>query len=149
MRIASCVSRITSYKTHDARRTTQNAFTLVEVMVATAILSFGIVFVYESFFRLLDAFDYYENYVRVSPIVNEKMWQAQDGLEKFGPQAQIETRGEFLVRNKDFSWNLSYGLIEEIKTSSLYKIDFSISWKEGKRAVKLARNTYALYTKKE
>ena len=107
----------------------KRGFTLIEVMVACAVLSIGIVFIYESFFRLLEAFDYYENYVRIAPIANEKMWQAQDALERLGPQAQIDTQGEFLNRNKHFSWKLAYGLVEQEERGNLYQIDLSISFK--------------------
>jgi len=122
-------------------------FTLMEVMTATAILSLGTVFIYEAFFISLDSFNYCSNYLNVASWGDEKVWQAQDNLTRLGPQAQIEDSGVFSNRNKNFSWRLSHDLIDE--AGGLYKIDLTLSWKEGPRNVKLSRAAYAKYEKKE
>jgi len=122
-----------------------NGFTLVEVMIATAVLALGIVLIHEAFFASLDAFGYYSNYLRVAPWADEKIWDAQDELRRLGPRADIEREGEFLGRNKNFRWNLSYGPLGE--TKSLYRVDLILSWQEGKRRVSLLRSAYAIYEK--
>ena len=48
-------------------------FTLVEVLVTTAVLSLGIVLIYRAFFTLLDSFGYYSNYLRVIAFADEKL----------------------------------------------------------------------------
>ena len=118
-------------------------FTLIEVMVTTCILSLGIVLIYESFFISLDSLNYYSNYLNVASWMDEKIWQAQNNLSRFGLLIPIETQGEFLNGNKNFRWNLSYNLIED--TQNLYQIDLILSWQEGKRKVKLLRTAYAMY----
>lgn len=120
-------------------------FTLMEVMTATCILSLGTVLIYESFFITLDSFNYYSNYLNVASWMDEKIWAAQDNLSRFGPSSQIDTTGEFINRNRNFRWNLSYNLIGK----NLYQIDLTLSWQEGKRFVKLLRSTYAMYEEKE
>jgi prepilin-type N-terminal cleavage/methylation domain-containing protein len=122
-------------------------FTLLEVMVATAVLSLGIVFIYQAFFISLNSFEYYNNYLKVSSWLNEKIWEAQDNLFRLGSLAQIYSSGSLKVDNNNFVWNLSYGLIDEAE--NLYQIDLALSWQEGKRRVNLTRNAYALYKKKE
>ena len=62
--------------------TAKKGFTLVEVMVATAVLSLGIVLLYEAFFKITDAFGYYNHYLSVSPFAREKIWAAQDAFSK-------------------------------------------------------------------
>ena len=117
----------------------------MEVMVATCILSLGTVLIHESFFIILDSFNYYFNYLNVASRMDEKIWQAQDNLSRLGSSSQIETTGEFVNRNKNFRWNLSYNLISQ----NLYQIDLTLSWQEGRRFVKLLRSTYAMYEEKK
>jgi prepilin-type N-terminal cleavage/methylation domain-containing protein len=123
-------------------------FTLLEVMVATAVLSLGVVLIYETFFSSLSAFNYYYNYLNIAPYMAEEMWQAQDKLTHFGETANVNTEGEFKIVNKDCKWGLVYNLIDEGRDLyKLYKIDMSVSWQEHKKEVTLSRSTYALYQK--
>ena len=121
-------------------------FTLIEVMVTTAILALGIVLIYESFFISLDSFELCSNYLNIAPWMDEKIWQAQDILNRSGNLDEVETQGEFQNKGKNFTWNLSSNLID--KDQGLYEIDLGVFWKEGKRQIRLSRNTYAL-SKKE
>src|SRR3989338_6269800 len=116
-----------------------SGFTLVEVMVATAVLSLGIVLLYEAFFKITDAFGYYNHYISVSPFAREKIWAAQDAFSKSGDQASVEASGKLAQRGQDFTWNVSYSLLDEAPNSLLYKIDLVIVWKEGLRNGKLLR----------
>jgi len=125
------------------------AFTLVEVMVTTAVLSLGTVFIYESLFSSLDAFDYYINYLNVVSWADEKIWQAQDELSRLGPLAQIETSGSFVNRDRDFMWGLAYNTIDESPHICLYRIGLTLSWQQGHRRARLLRNAYAIYEEKE
>jgi prepilin-type N-terminal cleavage/methylation domain-containing protein len=120
-------------------------FTLIEVMIATAVLALGTVLIHEAFLSSLDAFDYYYNYLRLASWADEKIWDAQDELLRLGPQADIEREGEFSDRNKNFRWSLSYVSLEE--TKSLYGIDLILSWQEGKRKASILRSAYAIYEK--
>ena len=118
-------------------------FTLIEVMVAAAILALGVVLIYQGFFISIDSFNYCANYLQIAPWANEKIWQAQDSLKRLGPQAQIETSGKFVNRNKNFTWSLSYNLLDE--AFGLYKIDLAVLWQEGPRKTQVTRSAYALY----
>lgn len=120
-------------------------FSLIEVMFATAILSLGTVLIYEAFFISLDSFNYYSNYLSVIPWMDEKIWQAQDDLNKFGALTQIGTTDEFQKAGKAFRWNLNYYPIDD----GLYRIDLNLYWQEGQRKVKLLRSAYAMYKEKK
>jgi prepilin-type N-terminal cleavage/methylation domain-containing protein len=126
-------------------RTGIKGVTLVEVMVATAILALGAVIVYQSFFLSLDLFNYYSDYLNVSSRVNEKIWQVQDELMRLGPAAVIEGEGEFTERSKVFSWTVSYDAIDEAQ--GMYEIDVSLSWRSGGRYSRILRSAYAKYKK--
>jgi prepilin-type N-terminal cleavage/methylation domain-containing protein len=119
----------------------RKGFTLIEIMVATAVLSLGLVLIFEAFFSSLDAFDYYVNYLNANNFVEEKIWEAQDSIKRFGSLVNIQTNGEIEVKNKKISWFLiSSPLGAEAR---LFKINLEFSWKQGKRRPKINRCAYA------
>ncbi|MCK5287705.1 MAG: type II secretion system protein [Candidatus Omnitrophica bacterium] len=126
---------------------TKRSFTLIEVMLSTVVLALGIVVIYESFFRSLDLFGYYNNYLNVASSADEIIWNAQNELNLFGPTAVFANKGVISQNNKDFNWDLFYESINP--ENNLYKIDLFFSWKEGSKDVKLLRTEYAVYTKKD
>lgn len=129
-------------------RTGNKAFTLVEVMLATAVLSLGTALIYEAFFTNLDAYKRYRLSQELWPFIGEKVWEAQESLSHFGPQASVEGSGEFVSDNRRIPWNISYGLIGEAEKHALYKINFSLS--SGTKGLPPAvREAYVLYEKKE
>ena len=122
-------------------------FTLIEAMVAAAVLSLGIILIYEGLFAAWDSFDYYANYLDVLPWADENISQAKHSLTYLGPDARIAQSGEFISKNKNFKWSRSYNLIDE--DSRLYRIDLAVSWPQGQRTAGLSRNTYAMYARKQ
>ncbi len=120
-------------------------FTLMEVMVATVILSLGTVLIYSSFFTSLDSFNRYTNYLSVISWMDEHLWHAQDELTKLGAQAQLQSAGDFQNAGKDFKWGLNYSLIDD----GLYRIDLDLYWQQGQRKAGLSRSAYAEYKKRE
>ena len=118
----------------------RTGFTLVEVMVATAILSFGLVMVLQSFFISLDTFDYYQNHLKVQTWMDEKIWQLHDDFRQLAYFEPATTKGEFTIGNKNFTWEVNYSTLHP---EELYKLDLEVLWKQGARGVKLLRTTYA------
>lgn len=121
----------------------KRGFTLVEILVATAVLSLGIAFIYEAFFISLAAFDYCYNYLNIASWADEKIWQAQNSLTRFADLEQAGKEGEFLAGNKKFTYALSGNLIDN--ESNLYKIDLILSWREGRKERRLLKSAYAVY----
>lgn len=115
-------------------------------MVTTAVLSFGIVLVYQAFFISLDAFDYCRNYLRVASWADEKLWEVRDDFRRDGPSANPATSGEFTKGKKNFRWHIFCSLMDAPR---LFKINLILAWKEGGRTAKLYRDTYALYRPEE
>ncbi|MBI5416015.1 MAG: prepilin-type N-terminal cleavage/methylation domain-containing protein [Candidatus Omnitrophica bacterium] len=124
----------------------RRGFTLVEVMVATVILALGTVWISQSFFIVLNSYNYCARYLGVVAWANEKMWESQDNLRRFGPSAVMGSSGEFTQEKKNVAWFLSYTPVGE---NDLYKIDLELSWKEGPRNSKLQRSAYAVYYAQE
>jgi Prokaryotic N-terminal methylation motif len=119
------------------------AFTLVEAMVTTVILSLGTVFIFGSFFVTLDTYQYCTHYFNVMPWADNKIWEIQDSLSSLGPAAHFKTSGGFTQENMNYTWGVSYGPAESI--DKLYKIDLMLAWQEGKRQVRVKRSAYARY----
>jgi prepilin-type N-terminal cleavage/methylation domain-containing protein len=129
------------------RNKTGKGFTLIEVIIATMVLSFGILLVYEGFFKSLEAFNYYNKYFKVSFSVNETMWQAQDELSRFGELLTTDTGilSDFIDKNRDAARNLSNELMYEIDGKSFYRIDFLLTWNENGRRLNIKRTGFAVY----
>ena len=124
------------------------AFTLVEAMVATVILLLGTVFIFGSFFISLDTQRYCTHYFDVMPWADNKLWEVQDSLSSLGPLAVLQTSGRFTQKDEDYTWGVSYALDDsmgKLYKMKLYKIDLTLSWKEGARQVSLKRSAYARY----
>ncbi|MBU2102269.1 MAG: prepilin-type N-terminal cleavage/methylation domain-containing protein [Candidatus Omnitrophota bacterium] len=121
-------------------------FTLVEVMVATAILAFGTVLIYRSYFGALNAFAYYDRYMRVNPWVVEMLWRAQDSLKRQGSLGDLESSGMIAADNKSFDWDASYMVLDQIKNCcELYRVDVTGSWNIYAKNFSLTKSIYAVH----
>lgn len=126
----------------------KGGFTLIEAMITTAVLSLTALLIHEAFFISLDAFNYCHNYLDIVSFADEKIWQAQDDLTRFGALTNIDEKGELTMKNKNFEWILSNSPIMDTENNNLYKIDLSLSWREGRRPIKISRTAFAIYEKK-
>jgi prepilin-type N-terminal cleavage/methylation domain-containing protein len=121
----------------------KKGFTLIEVLVTTAVLAFGIVSIFQALFIVMSAFSYVSRYLNIVPVADEKVWQVQDSLQRMGPKASFEPQGVFEAGGKEYNWELSVKLADS--ASYLYRIDLSTGWKEGRRDYRLERSAYAIY----
>ena len=122
------------------RRKGQKAFTLVEVLVAGAILAFGVVAIYDALFTSLDAFSYYSNYLEVQNWMEEKIWRAQEDLLRRGDLRAEQTDGTFRQGGRKFVWNMTVEPLHE----DLFVLDLELSWDQGRRTIRVQRAAYAL-----
>jgi prepilin-type N-terminal cleavage/methylation domain-containing protein len=125
----------------------KKGFTLIEVLVTTAVLAFGIVSIFQALFIVMSGFGYISNYLNVVHLADEKLWQVQDALVRMGPAVPFEPQGVFDQAGKKYDWALSVKLMDP--ASSLYRIDLSTRWKEGRRESSLERSCYAIYESEE
>jgi prepilin-type N-terminal cleavage/methylation domain-containing protein len=128
------------------RKADSRGFTLIEVMVAVAVLSFGLVMVYQAFFIVLDSFNYSADYLEIVSWMDEKIWQAQDSIMRTGALETNTTQGEFIARNKKFEWTISSNALSS--AGNLSAVNLEVNWKEAKRKVKVNRSCYAKYEQK-
>ena len=122
-----------------------SGFTLLEIMISVVILSLGIVFIFEALLVSFDLVNYCSNSLKITLWMDEKIWQTQDQLSRFGDSASIEISGVLTNGNRDARWHLSHELIDE---KELHKIDLVLFWREGQREIKRMRSAYAIFEKK-
>ena len=115
-------------------------FTLFEVMITVAILSIGLVVIYEVLFVCLNTFSYYLNCLTVQCWMNEKIWRVEDYLVRSGGEVIGDTASEFMIGNKKIDWRMS---IKPISEGDLYQLSLICSWREGSREVNVSRVAYA------
>jgi len=127
-------------------RNPRSGFTLVEVVLATAILSLGLVMIYQAFFVSLDTFNYYLNHLSAQLWLDEKVWQLEDEFRQAGFFIPMSTSGELFIAGKDFFWNLDYAMLEP---EELYKVNLRAKWKQGRRDINLSRTAYVSNYKQE
>ena len=121
-------------------------FTLIEVMITAVVLAFGVLAVYNAFFLSLNGLNYYSDYLRVFPLLDEVFWQARNAISRQGKLENSASRGEFRTGNRNVFWNIAYALEDEVNAaSSLYKVDLKVSFNAARGQVNLSRTGYALY----
>ncbi|MFH0731468.1 MAG: prepilin-type N-terminal cleavage/methylation domain-containing protein [Candidatus Omnitrophota bacterium] len=122
-------------------------FTLLEVIVTTAILSMGAVLIHEAYFLFFDLYNYSIHYLSVLPWMDEKAWQAEDYLNQAGTLEGVGETGGFEKKGKYFQWELSSSAIDA--NQGLYKINLSVFWQEAQRGISVTRTTYIAYENRE
>ena len=127
----------------------RKTFSLVEVLVAVAVLSFGIVIVCQGFLTALGGYNYALDHLNVLLWMDSKIWEAKDKLTHYRTLLTDDTSGSFMVNNRKFDWNIDYHLIEGSEEMSLYELNLRVIWKEGIRQVSAVKGAYALYVNRD
>jgi prepilin-type N-terminal cleavage/methylation domain-containing protein len=143
LRIGKLVRRCAGSPVCRCRR----GFTLIEVMVATALLSLTAVMLYESYFMAMTAAGYYERYLKLASWMDEKVWEVSSLFKHSGTFGQTELSGTLPSGANNYTWNVDLKALDE--ENQFYKIQLAIAWDEGKRHRSLSRTGMSYYYKKE
>ncbi|MFC1699424.1 prepilin-type N-terminal cleavage/methylation domain-containing protein [Candidatus Omnitrophota bacterium] len=120
----------------------KKAFSLIEQIIAVAVLSLGIMLVYEAFFTSLGAFNHATRRLDAQRWMNEKIWDTEDQLQRTGMVAIGESGGVFRDKNKDFNWLMKVSLIDQFQSRYLCRVSLEVFWQEQTRRARLARAAY-------
>jgi prepilin-type N-terminal cleavage/methylation domain-containing protein len=120
-------------------------FTLLEVMVAAAILALGTVLIFESLLSISTVYDYCSSYISSAAFAHEKLWEAEDSVRREGA-LPADTSGEFSRGGKRFNWAL---FLESAGVDTVYKVGVQLKWSSGKRSNEVERSGYVSYEKTE
>ena len=120
----------------------KRGFTLVEIVVTVAILSFGIVTIYEALFVSMDAYGYYTHYLSTQDWMNEKLWESQSTLIESSILEEEQTSGHFIREHKKYNWTQIVSAVDP--SQGLYKVTLKLSWSEGNKQSRIEREAYLL-----
>lgn len=130
-------------------KTGNKSFTLIEILISAVVLSVGTILIYESFFKLIDVFSYYRDYLEIHSLAENKIWEAQEYTSRNGPEAEVYYEGTFSGSSRDFLWKLQAVKESAGSMLSLYKINLNIEWNYGQKKKQLFRQAYALHKEKK
>ncbi|HAJ57359.1 MAG TPA: hypothetical protein DCL35_06280 [Candidatus Omnitrophica bacterium] len=113
-------------------------FTLVEVMMAVAILSFGVVMLYSAFFVCIDAVTYASNRLNAQMWAQNKFWEERESLLRNSAVSRDGLYGSVSFNGRDFEWQESAQSVDD----GLMQLGLALSWKEAAKFRKLAYSAY-------
>lgn len=105
------------------------AFTLLEVLIALAILSTAIVFIFRSFTSSLSSAKFSQNITGACFFAENKIWELEQ--EQKAQTDPIDSRqGSEKIQGKDFKWT---SLAKKIGNSNFVYLEFILYWQENLR----------------
>jgi type II secretion system protein I len=118
----------------------KKSFTLVEVMVALAILSSGLVAVYQGLLGLMDAIESLSNRLQAECLIDNKIWEIENDIKSPATSKEKEAGTGILAKAKGLEWQTSALPLKE--AGSLGEIKIVLSWQEKGRQAAVSRNAY-------
>jgi len=120
------------------RTGSKQGFTLIEIMFAVVILSFGLVLVLRSFATTLEGMKRSENVKAASYLLEEKMEEVKEKAKEEEGISRGTASGEF--DSTDCKWSLS--VKQSDVDEDLNEAELEISWTEGKNQRSIFATTY-------
>ncbi len=114
------------------RLSRRNAFTLIEVLIASAILATAIVFIFRSFNVMTTAVKFSQNISLACFLIEDKLWEIED-KQKDKLELQEAASGEEEIQGQKFKWEYMLADIESSGSVKLKSLDFKVSWPENAR----------------
>lgn len=108
------------------------AFTLIEVLIASAILATAIVFIFRSFNVMTTAVKFSQNISLACFLIEDKLWEIE-AKEKDKLEIQETASGEELIQGQKFKWEYKLEDIESTGSVKLRQLDFKVLWPENAR----------------
>ena len=105
------------------------AFTLLEVLIALAILSTAIVFIFRSFTSSLSSAKFSQDITLACFFAESKIWELQEE-QRIKSEPLAGQQGIEKIQGKDFKWSYQ---AKKIGSANLIDLEFIISWQENLR----------------
>jgi len=125
-------------------RRARRGFSFVEVMVALAILSGGIVLIYKSFLISLDYIHHLACRSYAMILLDNKVnyFQQIFAAKKEILFNQQDAGDEVIINHRPvyFRYEIDFRMVEKLK--NIYQLDISLAWNEGNRHKQIARQVY-------
>jgi prepilin-type N-terminal cleavage/methylation domain-containing protein len=114
-------------------------FTLIEILVAVAILSIGISQIFIVMLRLASVGRHIDNRTNARIILTQELSDTRAILESGSGQQDL-VYGKTCGSNPEF--NLSVRAHEIVNPARIYSVDMRLSWSEGPRDISIKRFLY-------
>ncbi|MBF0216775.1 MAG: type II secretion system protein [Candidatus Omnitrophica bacterium] len=118
----------------------KRGFTFFEVLVAVVILSAGIAVIFQSFFFSVSAVRYVSNRIEAGLFMDREIDQRKMSI--FGKSYVMSEIKETKVVGADTQFHLTVKMCPVPGSISLYEMDVSAAWIEGKKDMVLNRVSY-------
>ena len=116
------------------------AFSLIELMVAVAILSTGLVLIYEAFFLIADVTNSMPYYIKTQMLIDEEIWKEETALRISGYLFPEARDGFMSVGDKNVQLDKEIKVLDALQ--GLYQIDMDFSWESGSKVIKNVNSLY-------
>lgn len=103
------------------------SFTLLEVLIAVAVLSTVIIFIFRSFAASLASTRFAQDISLACYLAEEKLWEIE---EAYAAGSKLAESGAQEIQNKNFNWRYE---ILDIGNPDLKELQLTVSWKENVR----------------
>lgn len=113
-------------------------------MTTAAFLSFGLVGVYRAFFTSLNYLNHVSYRLHVANFLNNKIELIQENFQ-INNTINLNDGKDFspvIINNRKIDFDYE-GSVENVgKLNGIYKLNVSVSWREGQRDVRISRSVY-------
>jgi len=128
------------------QRKNQDGFSFIEIMTTVAVLSLGILAVYQSFFKSLDYLNHMTYRLHALNILSNKIELVQKRLEVSGEIALNEpTPAIVSINGKTVEFQQDVQISDVHQLKNIYRLDVTLSWQESGRNITLSRSCYIYY----
>ena len=118
----------------------QFGFSLLETIIATVIFSVGIIAAFRPLLVSTDALNMTNNRLEASVLLNEKIWEIKDRLERDEGEFRKEMDQKIIGEKRIFDIDVESEAIEQ--DGELKNLKFVVSWKHGRKIKSLTRELY-------
>jgi prepilin-type N-terminal cleavage/methylation domain-containing protein len=119
----------------------EKGFTLIEVLVALAIVSISVVSIFCAFIGISDSIARIDNYNKAVALGVEKIWELEEALINQDNVDFADFSGEIREsENRSMKWEITGKEIENYP--NLTEINFSLQWTQGSRTGNFSAAAY-------
>ncbi len=117
-------------------------FTLIEVMLAAAILGSSVTFLFQGFLMSLNSSGYLVNRMAAGILASNRAWEIQDSLRHNTGMPSMITSAEELSNGTRFNWMVNSKTLDQ--EYGLYEVDIKYSWPQNNRQPNIKSVIYIL-----
>ena len=121
----------------------KNGYTIIEVMIATAILASATAVLFQTFLVSLDRSSYLSERLMISLALSNTLWEVGDALSHASAESKDlpELSGAEVLNGKKYQWNVHLKGLNH--PPSFYLLDASFIWQGQGRQITVTRAAYA------